>query len=33
MKIDVILGNNETLVIDHHMGNFDQTGLFFIEVG
>jgi len=33
MKIGVTLGNNETLVVDHHRGNLDQTGLFFNKVG
>jgi hypothetical protein len=32
MKIGVLLGNTETLVIDH-MGNFEQTGLLFNKVG
>jgi hypothetical protein len=33
MKIDVMLGNTETLVIDHHIGNYNQTRLFVNKVG
>jgi hypothetical protein len=33
MKIGVLIGNTETLVIDHHMGNLEQTGLLFNKVG
>jgi len=33
MKIVIISGNNETLVVDHHMGNLDQTRFFFSKVG